>query len=474
MTAVDLLVRGGTVVSDGHRFQAEIVVDGGKVQALVRDASGLTADRVVDASGRYVLPGLIDPHTHWGVFNLPDLDAFSAQCATESASSLAGGVTTVMHCAMDRGSYVAHLAEKRRRVERDAAVDVAFYPALTSLEQVAEVPRLIEDGVTSFKLFLNGDAFFGISESAFYPALRTVIRSGGTPMVHCEWTPPALDLLVEELRASGRTDLKAWADARPNVLEVTAMERVIALAESLGGPVYVVHVSSREGPSIGSSARGRGVEVYLETCPHYLALDYTMASIAHLGKVKPPIRGPEDREALWSGLLAGVIDTVGTDHCTLMLREAKVGHGDIWSQQNGFAGTETMLPVLLHEGVHRRGLSLERLVEVTSANAARIHGIPGKGSLRPGADADLVIVDLERTATLSADRMHTACDFSLYEGWKVTGMPVATVRAGRVVMEDGEVTTGGAGGRVLRTERRAVEGSAVARETPGVGRHRSR
>ncbi len=456
---VDLIVRGGRVVTDGHRIEADVVIDGGRVTGLIRDTSHMAADRVVDARGKFVLPGLIDPHTHWGVFNLPDLDAFATQCSSESASSLAGGVTTVMHCAMDKGSYVAHLAQKQERVEARAGVDVVFYPALTNLAQVAEVPALVDRGVTSFKMFLNGDAFYGIGESDFYAGLREVLRSGGMPMVHCEWTPPALDLLARELAAAGRTDLKAWADARPNVLELTAMERVFRLAESLGGPVYIVHVSTGEGPELGAAARERGVEAYLETCPHYLALDYTMPSIAALGKVKPPIRGPGDREGLWTGLLSGRIDTVGTDHCTLLLREAKVGKGDIWSQQNGFAGTETMLPILLSEGVRKRGMTLERLVEVTSANAARIHRIPGKGSLRPGSDADVTIVDLERPATLSAETLHTACDFTLYEGWKVTGMPVVTVRGGEVVMEDGAVGRGPAG-RVLRTARRAPSPSA--------------
>lgn len=452
---VDLLVRGGHVVTDGHRFEADVLVEDGRVTGLVRDSSQISADQVLDARGKFVLPGLIDPHTHWGVFNLPDLDAFAEQCVTESASSLAGGVTTVMHCAMDKGSYLAHLPAKQERVEAKAGVDVVFYPALTNMEQVAEVPRLIGEGVTSFKMFLNGDAIYGIGESAFYAGLREILRSGGMPMVHCEWTPPALELLASELHAAGRTDLKAWADVRPNVFELTAMERVLRLAEVLGGPVYIVHVSTREGPALGAAARARGVEAYLETCPHYLALDYTMGAIAELGKVKPPIRGPADAAGLWEGLLQGTIDTVGTDHCTLLLRDAKVGKGDIWSQQNGFAGTETMLPILLSEGVNKRGLPLERLVEVTSANAARIHRIPGKGSLRPGSDADLTIVDLERTATLRADTLHSACDFTLYEGWKVTGMPVATIRAGVVVMEDGELRTSPRG-RVLRTPRRPV------------------
>ena len=458
---VDLLVRGGLVVTDGHRIEADVVVDKGRVTGLVRDSSHLVADRVVNARGRVVIPGLIDPHTHWGVFNLPDLEAFADQCATESSSSLAGGVTTVMHCAMDKGSYLARLPQLAERIEARAGVDVAFYPALTSLEQVAEVPRLVEQGITSYKMFLNGDAFYGIGESAFYAGLREILRQGGTPMVHCEWTPPALDLLVPELTVAGRTDLKAWADARPNVFELTAMERVFRLVESLGGPVYIVHVSTEEGPALGATARARGVEAYLETCPHYLALDYTMPSIAELGKVKPPIRGPADRDGLWTGLLNGQIDTVGTDHCTLLRRKDKVGQGDIWSQQNGFAGTETMLPILLSEGVHRRGMTLERLVEVTSANAARIHRLPNKGSLRPGSDADLTLVDLGREATLRAETLHSACDFTLYEGWKVTGMPVTTIRAGAVVMDEGTLVPERPKGRVLRTARRPPRAAPV-------------
>ncbi len=438
------------MVTDGATLEADVVIDEGKVVSLVRDSSKIATDRRLDARGRFVLPGLIDPHTHWGVFNLPDLDAFARQCRSESASTLAGGVTTVMHCAMDRGSYLAHLPRKQSIIEKEAGVDVVFYPALTTLEQVQEVERLVSEGVTSFKLFLNGDAFYGIPEGLLYPALRTILRAGGMPMVHCEWTPPALELLVKELSDQRRTDLKAWADARPNVLEVTAMERVFRLVEELSGPVYVVHVSSREGPSVAETARARGVAVYLETCPQYLALDYGMPSVQRLGKVKPPIRAPEDREALWRGVLGGTIDTIGTDHCTLMLRTQKEGKGDIWTQQNGFTGTETMLPILLSEGVRRRGLSWERLVEITSSNAARIHRIPGKGSLRPGSDADLVLVDPKRETTLSADRLHSACDFTLFEGWKVTGMPVSTVRAGALVMEEGELRPG-PGGRVLRT-----------------------
>jgi dihydroorotase-like cyclic amidohydrolase len=459
---VDLVVEGGTVVTDGGRFPADIVVDEGKVLALRRDSSGVAADRRVNAEGMMVLPGLIDPHTHWGVFNLPDLEAFERQCTSESRASLAGGVTTVMHCAMDRGSYLSHLTAKDAIVRRSAGVDVVYYPALTTAEHLAEVPALAERGVTSFKLFLNGDAFFGLPEPLLYPALEAIRGVGGTPMVHCEWTPPALEHLLPRARALGHQGLQAWAEARPNFLETTAMERVFRVVEALGGPIYVVHVSTREGPPTGAAARRRGVEVYLETCPHYLALDYTRPSVQRWGKVKPPIRAPEDREALWAAVLSGTIDTIGTDHCTLMLRREKEGAGDIWSQQNGFAETETMLPILVTEGVRRRGLSWERLVELTSANAARIHRIPGKGSLRPGSDADLVLVDPRQETTISSERMHGACDFTLYDGWKVFGVPHQTFRAGELVFEQGRLPPA-RGGRVIPTLSGSLRGSTPVR-----------
>jgi dihydropyrimidinase len=435
----ETLISGGTLVLPG---EAEVVGDlllrNGQIAERLPPGSGRPTDRVIDARGLHVFPGVIDPHLHIG------LGAGLADWGTETASAAVGGVTTVLSFLMAGESYLPLIEKTRSVAEREAHVDFGFHLVPCSQTHLDELSQYVDLGITSFKYFTSfrGDegAYLGISGTDDGFLFRFLEQVAGYDGVIASIHPENIEVvwvLRERLRQAGRDDLAAWDESRPDSVEAEATFRALYYARQVGSPVYLVHISSRAAlDEVRSWRRRFDHHVIAETCPHYLTHTSDMP-IRSLGKVNPPLRSDDDREAIWQGVLDGTIDTIGSDHVPRR-RERK--QGSIWTASAGFPGSATILPLMLSEGHHRRGLSLPRVAELCSAGPARAFGLhPRKGSLEPGADADLAIVDLGREQAATADVLQSHADYSLYEDWVLKGWPVMTVVRGEVVMNDGKV-----------------------------------
>lgn len=427
------------------------VIDG-RIAIIAEPGTPLEARETIDCQGLWVLPGLIDPHVHFG-FGSPETDF-----ETESRFAALGGTTTVL--SFHRSADIRESFEKvRDRALSQSCVDFGFHFGITSnlhVETLEEISRRF--GVSSYKLYMmyKGAAglskgFTDIDDGLLYSALRATAAIPGAIMgVHCE-NVEVIPVLRDPLRAAGRDDLKAWNEQSPDFLEAENVHRVCYFAAKTGAAVNIVHLSSRE--ALDEARRHRRTPgappIYVETCPHYLFLNDESPAGTY-AKVNPPVRGQSDVDALWEGVLDGSITTIGTDHVP---RKRATKDTDIWAASNGFPGTGLMLPILLHEGYHRRGVPLETLMKVSAESSARIYRMPGKGSIEIGKDADLVIVDPDLERTVDPAILESNSDYSPYEGMSLKGWPVRTLVRGRTVALDGRITDAAhanPGGRYLK------------------------
>ncbi|MEZ5099926.1 MAG: amidohydrolase family protein [Thermoleophilia bacterium] len=447
----DLVLRDARLIyPDGTEIHGGLVVRDGRIVDVFEGTGPATpaGAEEVDAGGRPVIPGVIDPHVQ--LYPQPDW----AHYATETRSAALGGVTTIvkMHRDLegyDRDAFWAEVAGAESR----AHVDFAFHLAVMSDAQIDAIPRYARElELTSFKTFTayKGEegyriAIQGVDDAQLASAFEHVAELGGVMLVHCE-NQELANRALARVRAEGRDGLRAFADSRPWLVEAEAIGRAATLADAAGATLYVVHVTSRQGLAELVRRRAAGQRVIVETEAHYLT-DTCDSPAGNLLKVIPPLREEADRLALWDGVVSGHVDTIGSDHVAAT-RERK--QGSIWDAQLGFAGIATILPALLDEGVNRGRLSLARLVAVTSANAARLLGLAGKGALLPGFDADLVVLDLDRERVVDAAGLGSTSDFSVYEGRTMRGWPALTVSRGVVVMRDGRVVGPEGHGRYLR------------------------
>lgn len=427
------------------------VIDG-RIAIIAEPGAPLEARETIDCQGLWVLPGLIDPHVHFG-FGSPETDF-----ETESRFAALGGTTTVL--SFHRSADIRESFEKvRDRALSQSCVDFGFHFGITSnlhVDTLEETSRRF--GVSSYKLYMmyKGAAglskgFTDIDDGLLYSALRATAAIPGAIMgVHCE-NVEVIPVLRDPLRAAGRDDLKAWNEQSPDFLEAENVHRVCYFAAKTGAAVNIVHLSSRE--ALDEARRHRRTPgappIYVETCPHYLFLNDESPAGTY-AKVNPPVRGQSDVEAMWEGVLDGSITTIGTDHVP---RKRATKDTDIWAASNGFPGTGLMLPILLHEGYYRRGVPLETLMKVSAESAARIYRMPGKGSIEIGKDADLVIVDPDLQRTVDAATLESNSDYSPYEGMTLKGWPIRTLVRGRTVAQDGRITDAARanpGGRYLK------------------------
>jgi dihydropyrimidinase len=450
----DTLVVNGQVIAPWGAQRVDLGISLGRIAAVLEPGSpaGHTAARTIDAGGRHVLPGLVDPHTHFG------LAAGLADWETESRSAAAGGVTTVLNFLMSGEPYDAEYQATREAADRLSHVDYGLHLCPSTPTHLTEMPRYMgEYGITSYKYFTSfrgSEGHYlgiqGTDDGYLFQYLRLVGRHpGAVACLHTE-NIEVVWQLRKELQAAGRDDLGAWDASRPDWVEADCVHRGILFARQTRAPLYIVHLSAALCLDEVCSARQRwpDVQVYVETCPHFLTHSSESKLEPHtLGKINPPLRHPADVEALWAGLADGSVDTVGSDHSA---RRKEKKTGTIWTSAAGFPGTGAILPVLLSEGYHRRGLPLERIVELTSYNPARIFGLhPRKGHLGVGADADLVVVDLERERVCDGRTFQSHADYSLYDGWTLKGWPVLTMLRGEVIMEDRQVIGRPGAGRYL-------------------------
>lgn len=462
----DLVVRGGTIVSPGHREVADVGVTGERIAQL---GGIMTGRDELDARGLLVLPGGIDAHVHLGY---PALTALAAEHGEEvwaddfwtgSLAAIAGGITTVgnMTFVLPGESMIAAITREMAGAGAEAAVDWFLHPVLAGLgdDTAAEIAALAADGHTSIKVFLSNPDY-----AAGTPGLADTIaaagRAGAMTLVHCE-DAGILGRTGRELIASGRGAVRHFPDARPVSAEVEAIDQAIAIAGETGAPVYVVHLSSAAALDRCRQARAAGLPVYVETRPLYLHLTRERFSEPDGAKYvgAPPLREAADRDALWRGLAAGEVDTVCSDHAPWTL-EAKLDPAlDVVTARQGVADLETLMPMLFSEGVVTGRISLDRFVELTSASAARLFGLyPRKGTIAVGSDADLALWDPQERRTIDGSRMRSRAGYSVYDGWTVQGWPRFVVRRGQVVLAGGTCTAQPGQGQWVRRDRAAPPG----------------
>ncbi len=434
----DLVIKNGTLVHSNRRTEGNLGIRGETIEAITSPSESLSGAREIDASGKFVLPGRIDPHVH---MHWPDWPMEEA-IPTSSRAAVAGGTTTLIHFILSTGSLLEYFAEMRSLFDAHALSDGTFHGGIVSEDHIAEIPELARQGITSFKFWMSyrGEEakppLQGIDDGVLFRGFREVGRlgTGAIAMVHAE-NIEVFFKLRDELKASDRTDI-AWTETRPPFCEEEAMNRAVVLAEAAGCTLYIVHITIRNGVRIVREARARGMRVIGETCPQYLTLTKDFDPV--IGKINPPLREAGDSSALWEGLSEGALSTVGSDHAPTSLRHKE----DFWSAIVGMPGIETSLPALLSEGVNKGRLTLERVVEATACQPARIFGLyPKKGVLAVGSDADITIVDLDKAVVVDANKnLHQGSDYSPFDGQTLKGWPVQTLLRGQVVMEEGEVT----------------------------------
>ncbi|WP_030460909.1 dihydropyrimidinase [Kitasatospora sp. NRRL B-11411] len=439
------LITGGLVITAAEEVPADVLVEDGRVAALALPGSQRwSADRVFDASGKYVVPGGVDAHTH---MEMPFGGTRASDTFTTGTRAAAwGGTTTIVDFAVQsRGSSLrAGLDDWHAKADGNCAIDYAFHMIVSDVNEAVlrEMPGLVGEGVTSFKLFMAYPGVFYSDDGQILRAMQQAADLGALTMVHAE-NGPAIDVLVEQALARGETDPRYHGEVRRALLEAEATHRAIQLARVAGAPLYVVHVSAREALAELAAARDLGLPVFGETCPQYLFLSTDNLAEPDFEGAKyvcsTPLRPKDHQDALWRGLRTDDLQVVSTDHCPFCFAGQKeLGRGDFSKIPNGLPGVEHRMD-LLHQAVVEGRISRRRWIELACAAPARMFGLhPRKGTIAPGADADLVIYDPHAVQTLSAATHHMNVDYSAYEGRTVTGRVETVLSRGEVVLDRGD------------------------------------
>jgi dihydropyrimidinase len=455
------LITNGTIVTADGAYVADILVDGETIARIGHDpaGAGTTADETIDATGRYVIPGGIDVHTH---MELPFGGTFAKDTfETGTRAAAFGGTTTIVDFAVQgKGlSLREGLDAWHAKAEGNAVADYGFHMIMSDVNDatLAEMDTLVAEGVPDFKLFTAYPGVFYSDDGAIFRALQQTAANGGLIMMHAE-NGMAIDVVAAQTVAAGTTDPIGHGLARKAVFEGEATNRVIRLAEAAGAPVYIVHLSAREALAEVRAARDRGSRVFAETCPQYLFLSLDDLGNGFEGAkfvCSPPLRTKDHWDDLWSGLVKDDLQLVATDHCPFDFEGQKeLGRGDFRKVPNGLPGVEDRVDLLHDGGVVGGRISKERWVEIISTAPAKLFGLyPGKGAVAVGSDADLVIYDPNRRRTISAASHHMDVDYSCYEGRTVQGAADVVMSRGSVIVRDGQFTGRKGHGRFIRRGR---------------------
>lgn len=446
----DLYLRNARIASEDAEFHGGILIEDGKIVELVEGDMPRSAREVHDLQGKVLLPGVVDDHVH---FNEPGRTHWEGY-GTGSMAAAAGGVTTVMEMPLNATPPTTNsrlLAEKRALANPQVVVDYASWGGLVD-NNLAELDAMHKDGVIGFKAFMSnsGVDFERIDDDILYGGLEFTAKTGAVIGLHAE-NEYLTTYLGKQMQAAGRIDRAAWCESRPPANEIEAIRRAVYWTGVTGGNLHIVHISLAEGIDVIYEAKSRGLHVTAETCPHYLVLDQAdFERIGPSAKCAPPIRTRPDVEALWERVMAGKVDTIASDHSPTTWEEKAKGLENIWKGWGGITGIQTMLPAILSEGVVKRGLSLSALVRMMSANPARIFGLyPQKGSLQPGADADLVVVDLNAPWSLRAEDMFSKNKHSAYVGHSFQAKVLETYVRGKLVYQQGRILAQPGSGRLV-------------------------
>jgi dihydropyrimidinase len=434
------VIKGGTIATAEGTFPGDVLIVGERIAAIGSNLPEMSDAQMIDASGCIVLPGIIDAHTHiqldTGIYQTPDdwlIGTTTAAC---------GGVTTVIDFATQlHGQRLAEAIANRWQEARTAAIDYGLHCMVTDLppDRESELEELLELGVSSIKLYTTYRPNYYSDDGTILRLMRAAGGRGILTMVHCE-NDALVTAATEELVTAGKTDLANHGRARPALAEVEAVNRVLFLAQAIDVPVYVVHCSVARSVELVAEARARGQTAFAETCPQYLLLDESVYSCekAYRFILQPPLRPAENKEGLWRLVERGAVDVVATDSCDYTL-EQKTAHPEFTRTPGGLPGIETLLPLMVTYGVAEKRLGWPDMVRLLSTNPARIFGLyPSKGTLTPGADADVTIYDPNGHYTLTANLLHGLAHYTPFDGFRLRGNVKMTLSRGHVVCDEGE------------------------------------
>jgi dihydropyrimidinase len=429
-------------------LERNIVINDGKIVDFTTDIP--QCDKKINARGLVAIPGLIDTHVHYGVYS-----PIEEAAKTESRAAALGGVTTMMRMLRLGHSYRTHLQAQLTASKSSHYVDYSIHATIFDANQADEMKYITENGITSFKLYMNLGGEVGhvymdmdpgssnlfeshvqLETDTIRKVLSNAARLGCPVLIHAE-DYQMCECGIKKAKENKKDGLPAWSESRPPDSEAKSIKRVCEIAREYGTTIYFVHIGSSMALDSIEQERKKGTKVLVETCPHYLTLSYEKQS-GYLAKVMPPIRSLSDKEKVWNAISQKQINTIGTDHVANQLK-LKV-RDDVWSSLAGFPGIGTLLPILLSEGVNKNRINLAQLVDLTSTNAAKIFGMfPQKGVLQKNSDADITLIDLKKEQKVSADFFGAFSDYIVYEGWSLKGWPQTTLVRGTLVTENMQV-----------------------------------
>ncbi|WP_116133214.1 dihydropyrimidinase [Tropicimonas sp. IMCC34043] len=438
------LIKNGTIVTADLTYKADVLIEGGKIASI---GSGLVGDEVLDATGCYVMPGGIDPHTH---LEMPFMGTYSSDdFESGTRAAIAGGTTMVVDFALpDPGQSLLSALDRWHNKSTRAHCDYSYHMAITwwSEQVFDEMQQVVDKGITTFKHFMAYKGSLMVNDDEMFASFQRCAELGAIPLVHAENGDVVAELSAR-LLAEGNTGPEAHAYSRPPQVEGEATNRAIMIADMAGVPLYVVHTSCEESHEAIRRARMAGKRVWGEPLIQHLTLDegeYFDKDWDHAARrvMSPPFRNKKHQDSLWAGLQSGSLSCVATDHCAFTTEQKRYGVGDFTKIPNGTGGLEDRMPMLWTYGVNTGRLTPNEFVAVTSTNIAKIlNCYPKKGAVLVGADADLVVWDPEKTKTISANDQQSAIDYNVFEGKEVKGLPRYTLSRGRVSFNDGKITS---------------------------------
>ncbi|MCM3569348.1 dihydropyrimidinase [Neobacillus mesonae] len=464
------IIKNGMVVTSGSTFKADILIEGESITSISNDIATRSGDKLIDAEGQYVLPGGIDVHTHleWPLMDTETADDF----VSGTRAAAVGGITSIINFTKPKkGASLIATQEEWIEKGKKSVIDYGLHAIINEYSDrvLEELPILAETyGVGSIKLFMAYKGEMMVNDLEMYKIMKKAGELGVITNVHAE-NGDIIDEMIAQALAEGKTDPIYHGYTRPTLLEAEATGRALAIAEAANAPIYIVHVSCSEALEKVVEAKKRGVQAFAETCPQYLVLDISYLDQPNFegGKYvcSPPLREKWNQDVLWRGLQTGMISVAGSDHCPFRFKDQKaMGRNNFSKIPNGLPGLEDIFSILYHFGVHEGRISLNQFVEIISTNPAKIFGIPKKGDISIGYDADLVILDPNGSRVITSESQYQNVDYNVYEGLEVQGIITNVLSRGEVIVKDGHFTGDPGRGKYLHRKRQNRDSSLHAQK----------